>query len=142
MSTVFTVGVFDMLHYGHMELFRRAKQLAMADGSENGKLIVAVQEDAAIKKYKPEAQIIYPAEIRCEMIRSLRTVDEVVLYADVDEIVKNIDFDDFITGGDQTHAGFRRAIDWCRENGRNVIRLSRTACISTSELKQKIKELP
>ena len=53
MARVLTVGVFDLLHYGHFELFRRAKELAGA----NGVLTVAVQEDAVVTKYKPDPRL-------------------------------------------------------------------------------------
>lgn len=133
---VFLVGVFDLLHFGHFELFRRAKALA----GPGGVLTVAVQDDDFVLKYKPTANIVVPLEKRIAMIETLRTVDRVVIYTDVDEIVKELDFDVFVVGGDQTHAGFQRAIDWCKENGREVVRLSRTPGVSSSELRQGIAE--
>lgn len=133
---VFLVGVFDLLHFGHFELFRRAKALA----GPGGRLTVAVQDDDFVLKYKPTANIVVPLAKRIAMIETLRTVDRVVIYTDVDEIVKELDFDTFVVGGDQTHAGFQRAIDWCRENGREVVRLSRTPGVSSTELRQGIAE--
>ena len=62
--TVLTVGVFDLLHYGHFELFRRAKELA----GEGGRLVVAVQEDAVVTKYKPQTGLVYDWAIRAKMI--------------------------------------------------------------------------
>ena len=131
-KTVLTVGVYDLLHYGHYELFRRAKELA----GEGGRLVVAVQEDAVVGKYKPQAHLIYDWATRVKMIRALRYVDEVVPYGDVDESIKHIAFDVFAVGGDQNHAGFQRAMQWCRENGKEVVILPRTAGISTTQLKQ------
>ena len=63
---------------------------------------------------------------------------EVITYADVDKIVQEVDFDIFVTGPDQCHQGFKRAIHWCEENGREHIVLARTDGISSSELKAKI----
>ena len=128
---VLTVGVFDLLHYGHFELFRRSKELA----GPNGHLVVAVQEDDVVVKYKPEAKLVYSFDIRCKMIAALRYVDEVVPYRDIDESIKDIDFDIFAIGGDQTHAGFQRAVAWCEANGKKVLRMTRTEGISSSQLR-------
>lgn len=130
-KTILTVGVFDLLHYGHFELFRRAREL----GGSNGRLIVAVQEDAIVTKYKPQTKLVYPWEVRAKMIAALRYVDEVVPYTDIDESIKGIDFDVFAIGGDQLHAGFQRAVEWCEANGREVVRLSRTPGISATQLR-------
>lgn len=131
MSTVLTVGVFDLLHYGHFELFRRAKELAGIDG----KLTVAIQEDAVVTKYKPQTKLIYDWNTRAKMISALRYVDCVVPYRDVDESIKHIKFDIFAIGGDQVHAGFQRAVKWCEENGKTVVRLSRTHGISSTQIR-------
>ncbi|MCM1321954.1 MAG: adenylyltransferase/cytidyltransferase family protein [Bacteroides sp.] len=130
-KSVLTVGVFDLLHFGHFELFRRAKALAGSGGT----LTVAVQNDASVAKYKPSAKLVYDWKTRAEMIRALRYVDHVVAYSNIDEAVKEITFDVFVVGGDQVHPGFQRAVKWCKENGREVVRLSRTDGISSSLLR-------
>lgn len=130
---VFTVGVYDLLHKGHVELYRRAKGLG-------DYLIVAVQDSDFILKYKPDAQILNSTDDRKYMIKSIRYVDEVITYTDVDKIVQNVDFDIFVTGPDQCHSGFKKAIEWCEEHGREHIVLGRTDGVSSSDLKAKIAQ--
>lgn len=130
---VLTVGVYDLIHKGHVELFRRAKGLG-------DHLTVAVQSSEFILKYKPQAKVLNSTEDRIYMVQSIRWVDEVIVYEDVDEIVKKADFDLFVSGPDQIHLGFQRAIKWCEENGKEFMILGRTDGVSSSELKAKIAE--
>lgn len=104
-----------------------------------GILIVAVQSSETVLKYKPEAQLVYDTNERRFMVGSIRWVDEVVTYTDVDVDIKNIDFDVFIKGPDQNHSGFQRAVEWCKENGKEVVTLPRTEGVSSTSLKQQIK---
>ena len=60
MKRILTVGVFDLLHFGHMELFRKAKALG-------DHLIVAVQDDENVVKFKPGTKLTYNTEQRCYM---------------------------------------------------------------------------
>lgn len=129
-KTVLTVGVFDLLHYGHFELFRRAKEIA----GEDGKLTVAIQQDDFVTKYKPNAKLFYNWNTRAKMISALKYVDKVIPYTDIDISIKNIDFDIFIVGGDQNHSGFQRAIEWCKKENKDVVFLSRTDGVSSSML--------
>lgn len=128
---VLTVGVYDLLHKGHIELYRRAKGLG-------DYLIVAAQDGDFILKYKPTAKVMNSTEDRKYMIKSIRYVDEVITYTDVDKIVQEVDFDVFVTGPDQCHDGFQRAIKWCEEHGKEHTVLARTDGVSSSELKAKI----
>lgn len=128
---VMTVGVYDLIHKGHVELYRRAKGLG-------DYLIVAAQDGDFILKYKPTAKVLNSTEDRKYMIKSIRYVDEVITYTDVDKIVQEVDFDVFVTGPDQCHDGFQRAIQWCEEHGKEHIVLGRTDGVSSSELKAKI----
>lgn len=130
---VLTVGVYDLLHIGHVELYRRAKGLG-------DYLIVAAQDSDYILKYKPTAKVLNSTEDRKAMIKSIRYVDEVISYTDVDKIVQDVDFDLFVTGPDQIHEGFQKAIKWCTEHGKGHTVLARTDGISSSELKNKITE--
>ena len=132
MKKILTVGVYDYLHIGHVNLFRRAKELG-------DYLIVAVQDSDFILKYKPNTKILYNTDERMYMVRSIRYVDEAVVYTDVDRIVKEVDFDVFATGPDQVHEGFQRAMQWCRDNGKETVVLPRTEGISSSQLKGETK---
>ena len=131
MVKVITYGTYDLLHYGHIRLLERAKALG-------DYLIVAAQDSDFILKYKPKAQVMNSTEDRKYMIKSIRYVDEVITYTDVDKIVQEVDFDVFVTGPDQCHAGFQRAIEWCESHGKEHIVLGRTDGVSSSELKAKI----
>lgn len=133
MKTVLTVGVYDMLHIGHILLFKRAKELG-------DKLIVAVQDNDVILKYKPGTKMIYTTEERMYMVSSIRYVDEVVVYRDVDKDIQDIDFDVFAKGPDQMHEGFQRAVEWCEENGKEVVIIPRTEGISSSLLREYSKD--
>lgn len=44
----------------------------------------------------------------------------------------------FAVGEDQNHAGFQRAIEWCKENGKEVVRMKRTPGICSSEIKKSL----
>lgn len=128
MKKILTVGVFDMLHIGHVLLFKKARELG-------DYLIVAVQEDDCILKYKPGTKMVYTTAERMFMVGALRYVDEVVTYRDVDTDIQGLDFDVFAKGPDQSHAGFQRAEAWCRAHGKDVVVIPRTENISSTLLK-------
>ena len=134
MKKVITVGVFDYFHLGHLRLFENAKKLG-------DYLIVAVQDGDSILKTKPDAKVPYTTEQRIDLVKALRVVDEVIVYQDVDRTLPEVDFDVFAIGGDQTHEGFQRAVRWCEDHGREVIRLPRTPGICSSQIKSQLDTL-
>lgn len=134
MKKVITVGVFDYFHLGHLRLFENAKKLG-------DYLIVAVQDGDSILKTKPDAKVLYTTEQRIDLVKALRVVDEVIVYQDVDRTLPEVDFDVFAIGGDQTHEGFQRAVRWCEDHGREVIRLPRTPGICSSQIKSQLDTL-
>lgn len=133
MKKVLTVGVFDYFHLGHLRLFERAKEYG-------DYLIVAVQDGDFVLKYKPNANILYTTEERVDIVKALRVVDQVVLYENVDDFVKTIDFDVFAIGGDQMHQGFKNAVIWCEEHDIEVVRLERTPGICSSQIKTNLEK--
>ena len=134
MKTVLTVGVFDLLHLGHVELFRKAKALG-------DRLVVAVQDSESVEKYKPGCPTVNSTEARMYVVKAIKYVDEVVVYSDVDKIMNTVDFDIFVFGGDQKHKGFQVVEQWCAEHGKEMVRLPRTEGISSSEIKEHIRNL-
>lgn len=68
MKTVLCHGVFDLLHFGHLEHLRNAKLFG-------NHLVVSVVADRFLSKRQP----IYPQDERMHLLRALRFVDDVVL---------------------------------------------------------------
>lgn len=133
MKTILTVGVYDMLHIGHILLFKHVKDFFPG---EECRLIVAVQDGDSILKYKPNTKMVYTTEERMFMVSAVRWVDEVVTYRDVDIDIQQIQFDVFAKGPDQLHTGFQRAVNWCKTNGKQVVVIPRTEGISSTMLRE------
>lgn len=137
-KTAITFGVFDLLHYGHFELFRRIRELV---GNE-GKVYVMLQVDEMIAKYKPGCKSVYSFEIRKKMIDTLRTVTEAIPYDVVGiDAVEKLEFDILVVGPEHTNERFQRLFQWCAQHGKIVETLPRTNGISTSLLKEMIRDL-
>jgi D-beta-D-heptose 7-phosphate kinase/D-beta-D-heptose 1-phosphate adenosyltransferase len=70
---VFTNGVFDLLHTGHLDL--------LEDSAAQGDvLIVAINSDASVKRLKGLGRPIYPANERAEILLALKWVDAVTVF--------------------------------------------------------------
>ena len=132
MRKILTFGVFDYFHLGHLRLFKQCKQSA-------DYLIVAVQDGDYIKKYKPDAKILYSTEERVELIEALEIVDQVVVYDTVGvKALENISFDVLALGEDHIGSRFDEVTNWCLDHGKDVVRLKRTPGISSSNIKDGI----
>ena len=135
MKKVLVFGVFDLFHFGHLRLLKRAAKLG-------DYCIVAVQSDEYIIKYKPPGATgaLYSTDERIEMIRALRCVDEVIVYNVVAEDIKNIDFDIYVKGPDNAHSGIQAAVKFCEDAGKEVVTLPRTEGISSTYIKRLISD--
>ena len=132
MSKILTFGVYDYFHLGHLRLFKQCKEYADF-------LVVAVQNGDYIKKFKPDAQVLYTTEERVEILESLKIVDQVVVYDTVGiEALEKIDFDVLALGEDHIGERFTIIENWCTEHGKRVVRLKRTPGICSSEIKKEL----
>ena len=114
---VFTNGVFDLLHPGHVDVLLGAR----AEGSH---LVVGLNSDASVRRLGkgPERPVRSEAD-RALVLAALEMVDAVVLF-DQDtplELVRQLEPDVIVKGGDYTPANVVGAADVMARGGRVVI---------------------
>lgn len=103
MTKVFTNGCFDILHRGHLELFKYAASLGSV-------LIVGIDSDEKIRLDKGPHRPFNALEDRVEMLKALRYVNDVYIFENtrgLEMLVKQIKPDIMVIGS-----------DWC---GKKVI---------------------
>ncbi len=100
----FTCGAFDLLHAGHVDYLEEARILCDA-------LIVAVNSDASIQKYKSPLRPINPQEQRLRVVGALRCVDAVTLldHPRPLPLIELIKPHFYIKGGDYAASNLRSA---------------------------------
>ena len=128
MKRVITYGTFDLLHYGHINLLRRAKELG-------DYLIVAVSTDAFNWREKHK-KCYYSYEERKRMVEAIRYVDLVIPEESWEQKlddVKKYDVDVFVIG-DDWQGKFDFLADICE-----VVYLPRTPEISSTKIKEDLK---
>lgn len=77
MKKILTFGVYDFFHIGHLNLFKQCKEYAAY-------LIVAIQSENYIKKFKPDSKILYSTQERLEINSELRIVNKTIIYETMD----------------------------------------------------------
>ena len=132
-TVVFTAGVWDILHVGHLNLLTRAKALG-------DRLVVGVLTDEAAARYKPRP--VMPFAQRLELIRALRVVDEVVQVDDTNAtpLLQRLEPHILVHGSDiDKKAGWEIGQTWMREHGRQFVVLPYTEGVSSTELKTAVR---
>ena len=131
-NTVFTSGVFDILHAGHIDFFKKAKELA----GENGILIVATHDDKSISKVKGSNRPVNSAEDRVEVLNAIRYIDEVILWKgweNIQELVKLIKPDYIACAGNEYK---KKGVEqFCKENDIKLKVFPRTKPLSSTKKK-------
>ena len=132
-AIVFTNGVFDLLHPGHLRYLQQARALGDL-------LIVGVNSDRSVKANKGEGRPITPEAERVEILEALEAVDAVVVFDEgtphaviatlqPDILVKGADWaEDAIVGRDIVEA-----------RGGRVVRVAIEAGYSTSDIIERIR---
>lgn len=134
MKKIITFGVYDFFHLGHLRLFKQCRQYG-------DYLIVAIQDENSIKKYKPDSKVLYSSNERKEILSSLREIDKVLVYEDVGvDFLKDVDFDILALGEDHIGERFSNIIDYCKKNNKDIVRLKRTPNICSSGIKEKLSK--
>jgi rfaE bifunctional protein nucleotidyltransferase chain/domain len=92
---VFTNGVFDILHVGHVRYLRQAKELGDA-------LVVAINSDASVRELKGEARPLVNQNERAEILAALSSVDYVTIFDDISprSLIAKLLPDVLVKGGD------------------------------------------
>lgn len=125
MKKVITYGTFDLLHYGHIQLLRRAKE-------RGDYLIVALSTDEFNWNSK-QKKCYFPYEQRKMLLESIRYVDLVIPEENWEQKisdVKEFKVDTFVMG-DDWKGKFDFLKDYCE-----VVYLPRTPEISTTQIKK------
>ncbi|MCI7302402.1 MAG: glycerol-3-phosphate cytidylyltransferase [Clostridiales Family XIII bacterium] len=132
MKRVLTYGTFDLLHYGHIRLLKRARELG-------DYLIVAISTDEFNAGKGKKAYHSY--ETRKEMLEAVRYVDLVIPEENWEQKindVKKYEVDIVVMGGDWAGSDrFEYLKDYCQ-----VVYLDRTEGISTSQIKDELNLQP
>lgn len=127
MKKVITYGTFDLIHKGHINILKRAKEMG-------DHLTVAISSDEF--NANKGKQAFYDYETRKLILESIRYVDQVIpekFWEQKIHDVQNLNIDTFVIG-DDWEGKFDFLKDYCE-----VIYLPRTEGISTTQIKEQLK---
>ncbi len=131
---VFTNGVFDLLHAGHVDCLEAARRLGAA-------LVVGVNSDASARRLAKGAGRPFHAQAeRVRLLVGLRAVSAVVVFDDDAplELIRRLRPDIYVKGGDYTAAALPEAGLVAGWGGRTVI-VPRSRDLSTTDVVERIR---
>ncbi len=134
-KVVFTNGVFDLLHPGHVRYLQDARRLGDA-------LIVGVNSDPSVRAIKGPERPITPAEERAEVLLALECVDAVAIFDEPtpDAIIRRVQPDVLVKGADWGPDNIVGR-DTVEAGGGRVVRMELAIGYSTTDLIRKVKAL-
>ena len=130
---VFTNGVFDLLHPGHVDVLLGARRCGDA-------LVVGVNSDASVKRLKGHDRPLRTESERCYVLAALEMVDALVVF-DQDtplELISALRPDVLVKGGDYTEASIVGAPD-VRSWGGDVVVIPLTPGHSTTSTIERLR---
>lgn len=133
---VFTNGVFDLLHVGHLDYLEKARLLG-------DMLLVAINDDESTRRYKGAGRPLVAASDRARLLLALQPVDAVMTFPDatVDRLLLAIQPHVYVKGGDYTLETLPE-YPTVQAYGGRVALIDYLPGHSTSQLIAKIKTLP
>lgn len=113
---VFTNGVFDLLHPGHVDVLLAARRLGDA-------LVVGVNSDASVRRLKGASRPVRDEASRCYVLAALAMVDAVVVFEQDTplELIRALRPDVLVKGGDYTESTMVGADEVRRWGGEVVV---------------------
>ena len=133
-TVVFTNGVFDLLHAGHVRYLATAR-------AEGDRLIVAVNADATVRAAKGADRPVHPAEERAELVAALQVVDLVTIFSEATPaaLIEAVQPDVLVKGADwPLDQVVGRETVWAR--GGRVVRVPTEVGHSTTGIIGKIRK--
>ena len=130
---VYTVGTFDLLHVGHLALLEYCKTLGDT-------FVVGVASDEVVNSYKANVPVI-PLKQRMEMLKSLKCVDDVRAYHELEYVsaCKELDVDVFVIGEDWGDKPHNIAVEqYLKSKGKKIIQVSYNPQTSSTKIKQNV----
>jgi rfaE bifunctional protein nucleotidyltransferase chain/domain len=133
-SVVFTNGVFDLVHPGHVTYLTAAR-------AEGDVLIVALNSDRSVQANKGPSRPILPEQERAELLAALDVVDAVVIFDDETPaaIVAALQPDVLVKGADWAHDAIVGR-DTVEARGGRVVRIEVVPGYSTSRIVARMQE--
>jgi D-beta-D-heptose 7-phosphate kinase/D-beta-D-heptose 1-phosphate adenosyltransferase len=133
---VFTNGVFDVLHPGHLRYLEQARALGDA-------LIIGLNADTSVRRNKGPERPINPEAERAEILEALECVDAVVLFDEETpaEIIRTIQPDILVKGADWAEDAIVGR-DTVEARGGRVVRIPVEQGYSTTAIIAKVRSLP
>ena len=131
---VFTNGVFDLLHPGHVELLEAARR-------EGAALVVGVNSDASARRLaKGPGRPVAGQDARARVVAGLAAVDCVILFEEETplELIRALAPDVLVKGADYARDRIVGA-DWIEERGGRVVRVPLLTGYSTSALLERLR---
>jgi D-beta-D-heptose 7-phosphate kinase/D-beta-D-heptose 1-phosphate adenosyltransferase len=132
-TIVFTNGVFDLLHPGHVRYLSQAR-------AHGDALIVAVNSDRSVRAIKGPARPVNPEHERAEVLSALAAVDAVVVFDEDDphEVITELQPDVLVKGADWAEDRIigREIVE---ARGGRVIRIAFAPGFSTTSMIERIK---
>ena len=131
-KVVFTNGVFDLLHPGHVRYLEAARRLGDV-------LIVGLNSDHSVRTIKGPARPLTPEQERAEMLLALKCVDAVVLFDQQtpQHIITTVQPDILVKGADWRHDEIVGR-DIVETRGGSVVRIALAEGYSTTELIRRV----
>jgi D-beta-D-heptose 7-phosphate kinase/D-beta-D-heptose 1-phosphate adenosyltransferase len=130
---VFTNGVFDLLHPGHVRYLREARALGEA-------LIVGINSDSSVRANKGPDRPITPQQERAELLAALRSVDAVTIFDEPtpDAVIAAVQPDVLVKGADW---GLDNIVgrDVVEARGGQVVRVELAKGFSSTRLIERVR---